>query len=76
MTIEERKKEIRDNYFAEIQSLKEIRDQLDALRKQIDEDYLKARRKLESDCITEYGHHKDDGGFMFGHCERCGAFLG
>ena len=30
---------------------------------------------LEEDCLREHGAHEDNGGFMYGHCTRCGASL-
>lgn len=30
----------------------------------------------EKECIKVFEKHLDDGGFMYGFCVRCGAFLG
>lgn len=32
--------------------------------------------EMEQQCIKDHGMHKDDGGFLYGTCTRCGAHLG
>lgn len=54
-------------------------EQIAVLEKEIEN--LKARKqqefnRLHEQCLALYGSHEDDGGFMFGCCARCGAFLG
>jgi hypothetical protein len=31
---------------------------------------------MEKQCVKDHGKHKDDGGFLYGTCIRCGAQLG
>lgn len=36
----------------------------------------RSQREIEQECVKDYGAHKDNGGFLYGTCTRCGAHLG
>lgn len=51
-------------------------DQLKAAIYSAERQQLEELNALEARCLEEHGSHEDDGGFMHGHCTRCGAYLG
>lgn len=40
-----------------------------------EEEFRKNQERREKDCLANGGHY-DNGGFMYGFCKKCGAFLG